>query len=228
MNPPSFQITPAFASPIVNTMLPNPAALNRDLRALFLSREAQGERYRKQVKTPTIQVNIFESEFNLFAWPDAPIQHLRGFCLGKLAEVITQLNGYRPEDVATLKLLVDCWFHITRHGGYISGHTHPLASWSGVYCVTPGEQPPEHPDSGVLRFLDARPYANMYQDPGNAKLQMPYGPGSINYKLLPGQLILFPSYLVHEVTPFFGRDERITVAFNISLADPALSPHEHA
>ncbi len=223
MSLPSHTITPAFASPIVTSLLPNAAALNRDLKALFLAREAQGERYRKQVKTKTVQVNIFESEFDLFSWPDAPVQHLRGFCLAKLGEVITQLNGYQPQDVAGFKLLVDCWFHITRHGGYISAHTHPLASWSGVYCVTPGEQPAEHPDSGVLRFLDARPYANMYQDPGNANLALPYGPGSINYKLQPGQLILFPSYLVHEVTPFFGRDERITVAFNIGLTNPALA-----
>ncbi len=222
MNPPSFQITPAFASPIITTALPNAAQLNHDLRALFLAREAQGERYRKKVKTRTVQINIFESEFDLFAWPEAAVQHLRAFCLSKLGEAITQLNDYRPDEVAKLKLLVDCWFHITRHGGYISAHTHPMASWSGVYCVTGGERPPEHPDSGVLRFLDARPGANLYQDPGNVNLRQPYNSGSINYQLEPGQLILFPSYLVHEVTPFFGRDERITVAFNISLVNPAL------
>lgn len=223
MNLPPHQITPAFASPIITSMLPNAAALNRDLRSLFLAREAEGERYRKQVKTRTVQINIFESEFDLFAWPDAPVQHLRGFCLAKLGAVIAQLNGYRQDEVAKLRLMVDCWFHITRHGGYISAHTHPLASWSGVYCVTSGERPANQPDSGVLRFLDARPYANMYQDPGNANLALPYGSGSINYQLEPGQLILFPSYLVHEVTPFFGRDERITVAFNVSLSHPPMS-----
>ncbi len=212
-------ITPAFATPLAVTVLPNAAALNRDLKALFLAREAEGERWRKPVATRTVQINIFESEFNLFTWADAPVQHLRAFCLGKLGELITQLNGYRPDEVAKLKLRVDCWFHITRHGGYISNHTHPMASWSGVYCVAPGERPAAHPDSGVLRFPDARPYANMYQDHGNAKLRQPYGAGSLNYKLEPGQLVLFPSYLAHEVTPFFGRDERITVAFNASLHD---------
>ena len=30
----------------------------------------------------------------------------------------------------------------------------------------------------------------------------------------PGQLVVFPSYLFHEVTPYYGSDTRITVASN--------------
>ena len=29
-----------------------------------------------------------------------------------------------------------------------------------------------------------------------------------------GQIVVFPSYLFHEVTPFYGKDTRITVATN--------------
>jgi len=32
--------------------------------------------------------------------------------------------------------------------------------------------------------------------------------------LEPGQLVLFPSWVPHEVMPFYGNDERITIAFN--------------
>lgn len=223
MSAAELQILGAFASPIVTTHLRDADGLNARLKELFLAREAQGERYRKRDRTPTTQVNIFESEFDLFTWPDAPVQELRRFCLGVLGQVVHQLNDFSPaqrQAMDSVRLMVDCWFHVTRFGGYIANHTHPMASWSGVYCVSPGETPPEHPRSGILRFLDARPYANMYVDPGNVRLKAPFSAGGIEYALRAGQLVLFPSYLAHEVAPFFGRDERITVAFNCSFGMP--------
>lgn len=218
----NFSIVTAFAAPIVAGFLPNSENLNVSLGRLFLEKEAQG--LRKKNKTPTVQVNIFESEFDLFSWPDEPVQQLREFCMGALSQAVCRLNNYAAEDVRNLRIHTDCWFHITRYGGYISNHNHPMASWSGVYCVAAGERPAEHPDSGVLRFPDGRPYANMYLDPGNARLAEPFSSGSVNYKLDAGQLILFPGYLAHEVTPFYGRDERITVAFNCQFLRPGEAP----
>lgn len=219
---PPINIKSAFASPIVESYFPNSESLNRDLRELFLAREKEGDRYRKKRKTPTLQIGIFESEFDVFSWPERCIHTLREFCMQTLTYVVAQMNHYSQSEVAALRIYPDCWFHITRYGGYIAGHNHPMASWSGVYCVHPGEYPPDQPDSGVLRFPDARPASNMYLDPGNARICDPYEFASINYKLRAGQLILFPGYLMHEVAPFFGRDERITVAFNCSfkLAGP--------
>jgi len=83
-----------------------------------------------------------------------------------------------------------------------------------VYCVTPGATDAAHPDSGVLRLFDKRAEANMYLDAGNAHLTAPYSFGNMGWNLRAGQVIIFPSYLFHEVAPFWGDDERITVAFN--------------
>ena len=219
----NIQIQPAFAVPLVTTVLPQPEALNAQLRALFLARESEGERYRKQDKTPTHQVNIFESEFNLFAWPDPPVQQLRGFCLAALSQAVMQLNEFSPQQqqaLSSLKLMVDCWFHVTRFGGYIANHMHPMASWSGVYCVDPGDTPPERPDSGSLVFTDPNPAFGAYRDPGNVRLRAPYSAGNLVYKQKAGDLLLFPSHLPHETAPFFGRGERITVAFNCAFVRP--------
>ncbi|MDB5984953.1 MAG: hypothetical protein JWR16_6 [Nevskia sp.] len=223
MSGPDLQVTPAFASPIISTDMPNADELNRRLRELFLARESEGDRYRKKQQTPTLQVNIFESEFDLFQWPDEPVRRLHEFCSQMLSYVVLQLNEYTPAEVGNLKVFWDCWFHITRSGGYVSAHTHPMASWSGVYCVSPGDTTSTR-DNGVLRFLDARPQGNMYLDVGNARMRRPYGSGSVNYKLKSGQLLLFPSYLVHETSPYVGKDERITVAFNCSFHDLAATP----
>lgn len=214
MQMPRYNIHTCFSVPIVEFQHPDCEALNAELKALFLAREKEGGRYRNPVPTPTIQVEIFESEFDLFKWPEPCVQRLKQFCFNNLLMTVARLNGYSEEKLRDIVLYDDTWFHITRYGGYIAGHNHPNASWSGVYCVTPGESVPDRPDSGVLRFSDPRAGMVMYMDAGNANLQRPFGSGSMNFRLRPGQLILFPSWLMHEVGPFFGRDERITVAFN--------------
>jgi hypothetical protein len=56
--------------------------------------------------------------------------------------------------------------------------------------------------------------ANMYVDVANAKIRPPYALTGRSFRLRPGQLVLFPSWVNHEVLPFFGTGARITVAFN--------------
>jgi uncharacterized protein (TIGR02466 family) len=206
-------VTPAFAAPIIEARHPDPEPLNRALRALFLARE--GPDIEPSTPTPTLKHEVFESEFGLFAWPEDSIQALKRFVLGSVIRVVQDLNAYSDEQVKRLTISNHSWFHITRAGGYASVHNHPMAAWSSVYCVSPGDdEGADNPDNGVLRFLDTRPAASMYLDPGNMHLRRPYGHGSINYRLQAGQLIVFPSHLMHEVAPYHGRSERITVASN--------------
>ncbi|RFF27607.1 MULTISPECIES: putative 2OG-Fe(II) oxygenase [unclassified Wenzhouxiangella] len=211
--PPQLNVTPAFAAPMVETRHPDPDSLNRALKALFLERE--GAQIEPKPKTPTLKHNVFESEFSLFSWPDDCVQTLKQFVVGSVIRVVQNLNGYSDEQMQQLRVSNHTWFHITREAGYASVHNHPMASWSSIYCVSPGDdEGARNPDNGVLRFLDARPASSMYLDPGNMRMRRPYGHGSINYRLEAGQLIVFPSHLMHEVAPYHGRSERITVASN--------------
>ena len=56
--------------------------------------------------------------------------------------------------------------------------------------------------------------AQAYLDVANASLRWPYSQSNLAMDLRPGQLMLFPSWLGHYVTPFHGSRPRITVAFN--------------
>ncbi|WP_396615681.1 TIGR02466 family protein [Lysobacter soli] len=210
----SFEISPVFSVPFAQDTLPDAAALNAQLRALILSREAEGARYANPNPSLQQQPGVFESDFNLFAWPDACIQQLRQFCWSVLGRTIADLNGYSAEEMKRLQIFSHTWFHVTRNGGFTINHTHPMASWSGVYCVDPGTTPADRPDSGVLRFHNPHHYSNYFLDAGNARLRAPYHHGTWNVRFQAGQLVLFPSWLQHEVMPFFGDDERITIAFN--------------
>jgi len=119
------------------------------------------------------------------------------------------LRNSRAE-LSRLRFHNHTWFHITRYAGSFVAHNHPMASWSAVYCVRAGEVVKKHPQSGLLRFFDPRQGANAYLDPANDKLHAPFALRSLEIRLAAGDLVVFPSYLFHEVTPFYGADTRIT------------------
>lgn len=207
------EINPVFAVPLAQDHQPD-RGLDDDLKALLLQRESEGLRYANPNPSLKQQPGVFESEFTLFSWPEECVQRLRQFCWTALGRTIQELNGYSAGEMQRLQIFSHTWFHVTRRGGFTILHTHPMASWSGVYCVEPGESPEDRPDSGVLRFHNPHHYSNYFLDAGNLRLQPPYHHGSWNIRFRAGQLVLFPSWLQHEVLPFEGGNERITVAFN--------------
>jgi uncharacterized protein (TIGR02466 family) len=209
------QINPIFAVPFVFDQLPEPDRLNRDLRELFLIREKEGARYANPNPYTVRNRELFESHFDLFDWPEACVRELREFCLSTLVRVVGELNGYDVAMLKRLRVATDAWFHVTRRNGFFAVHNHPMASWSGVYCVNPGQSDADQPDSGMLSFIN--PYTSMYTDAGTARIKLPYHSANYAFRLVPGQMILFPSWVQHQVMPFFGDDERITVAFNCAF-----------
>ena len=207
-------ISPIFSVPLAQDLLKDHLALNTRLRPLILAREAEGERYSNPNPALRQQAGVFESNFDFFSEPDPCIQQLRSHVWAALGRVIRDMNGYEAETLRRLQIFSDSWFHVTRHGGFTILHSHAMASWSGVYCVDPGETVEDRPESGVLRFHNPHFYSNMFMDEGNRRFRPPYHHGTWSLKLQAGHLILFPSWLLHEVMPFYGKDERITVAFN--------------
>lgn len=209
---PDLKIAAAFAVPMVETRLEPCEALNRELEALFLARET--DEYRNPTPSHIAQRELFESRFNLFRWPEKCVQELRRFMLDTVARSVMALTTLTAADLARLSFQNHTWFHITRYAGSFVAHNHPMASWSAVYCVRAGAAVSAHPESGVLRFFDPRAGANAYADAANESLKAPYRVRMAEFRLEEGQILVFPSYLFHEVTPFYGPDTRITVATN--------------
>ncbi|MBK9653930.1 MAG: hypothetical protein IPO66_00115 [Rhodanobacteraceae bacterium] len=189
MSAAKFQIAPGFAVPFVLCEHPSPAALNERLRRLFLERETAGERYANP--QPLVQRNaaLWESNFQLFDWPDAPVTELRDYCWGQLYRAIRELNGYDLEQLRKLHVSAESWFHITRKGGYFALHNHPMASWSGLAV----------PRTTAQRTAAAPP---------------PPACGAASSPRTRAPMVMFPSWVLHEVRPYLGAGERITVAFN--------------
>lgn len=206
------EITPAFAAPIGQTVLKPCERLNRELEQLFLARETQ--EFRNPTPSHTPQAEMFESRVDLFTWPEPCIQELRQFVLESVFRVAMAASTTAPPEFARLHLNNHTWFHITRRTGYFVAHNHALASWSAVYCVRDGIESDGAARGGLLRLFDTRTGADAYLDPANQRLRQPFVVGNLDLQLQPGQLVVFPSYLFHEVTPYYGSDTRITVASN--------------
>ena len=215
MNPP-LKLQPCFSVPIGEARLAPCERLNHELEALFLERE--NDEHRNPTPSHIPQAETFESRFNLFRWPEACVQELRRFMLDTVAAAVLETTTLKAGDLARLTLHNHTWFHISRYAGSFIAHNHPMASWSAVYCVRAGEEAPGHPGSGLLRLLDPRQGADGYLDPAIVTQHRLFALRPIEVRLTEGQLVVFPSYLYHEVAPFYGRDTRITVATNCWFA----------
>jgi len=208
------EIASWFATPILSARIPDWERLNAELGPLFLDKERAGDTYRHEMRIPTQVGPVFESRFDLFEWPDPPVQALAREVHNVLFHLVARLNGYDDEEMARLAFYYDSWFHVTRAGGYQSIHYHPRASWSGIYAVQPGETVDERPESGQVKFYDPRGAVFMHVDAGNERLDPRYTATPVYLRHQAGQLVIFPSWLMHEVLPYVGGSERIVVAFN--------------
>lgn len=211
---PQVQVAPLFAVPMALAKHPSPEALNQALRELFIAREGEGARHRNPHPSMQTTGGVFESEFQLFNTDQPHIAELRDFCWRVLTRVVMELNGYTPEFMSQLRIHASAWFHVTRPGGYFGLHNHAMASWSGVYCVDGGDGGQSLPDSGLLTFNNPASTTAMFLDLGVTSLKPPFDNNGRSFKLQPGDLVIFPSWLQHQVTPHRGPGERITVAFN--------------
>jgi len=103
--------------------------------------------------------------------------------------------------------MTDFWVNIMPEHVTHSLHLHPLSFISGTYyVVTPNGCP-------GLKFEDPRLSKFMAAPPKTAKAR-PVNRAHITYAATAGQVILFESWLRHEVAPNRSTEERISVSFN--------------
>lgn len=207
-------VFPAFAVPMAEIHHPEPSALNAALLQLVFALEAQGAGYRNPDPVVHQPEGLFESEFAFFAREEPCVRELRTFVWASLGEFLRSINPNLADGTQGLRISSQTWFHITRSGGYFGYHNHPMASWSGVYCVADGGPDPAYGNNGCLVFPHPQPAANTFLDSANSTLRWPFSHGNYVLPLKPGQMVLFPSWLGHYVTPFHGEAQRVTVAFN--------------
>lgn len=191
----------AFSTPVLSTlwedMTPWNAALAAHIEALA----------RLDNGVTRSNVGGWHSALDFFAAEEPAVRALHQRISDQIQQLRLATAG--AEGPGDAPPLLDGWANRIERGGYHSIHCHPNAQWSGVYYVT-GNEPASgaHPFSGKLELLDPRQGAAVMQD-NRTNL---YGRFLIDPQ--PGQVVVFPGWLQHQVHPYFGESARITVAFN--------------
>ena len=145
------------------------------------------------------------------------------FVVASLRDTVKAANaGVWPAQGLDLRIgLEGMWFQMSNAGAFHDVHSHGNCSWSGVYCVQVDDEArrTRHATygsaNGVTRFFGPRfeRLGGARIDMGNAYLQDAH----MDFAPVPGQLLIFPSWLAHQALPYGGEQDRVIVSFNASV-----------
>ena len=208
-----------WPTPIGVHRYPNAATFNSRLAQSLQELRGSQERKRGQPRGA-----FFASDDDLLQrvklgeWPD-----FVRFVISSVLQTVREVNhaAWAGQTFDLGVGIEGMWFQCSRDGAFHDIHTHGNCSWSAVYIVQIDERPARvaHPvygeANGVTR-LYGPPFtalAGAFVDVANAYLQPPHQ----DIEPVPGQLVLFPSWLAHKAMPYVGEQDRIIISFNASV-----------
>ncbi len=194
------QVENIFPTPIFWYVLKNVDALNAQLRDLILEHE------RTMPSMAKSNQGGWQSPSDFFGWGGPAVATLERY-VSRAVDIATARLPVPPNFRIEFQLYG--WAAVNRKGHYNTTHVHPMATWSGVYYVDPGDEAPDAPGA-VLEFSHPIAASVMTFFPGvlpSARIVRPEA----------GMIILFPSYLQHSVRMYHGERPRICVSFNAHM-----------
>ena len=202
------QIDSLFVTKIYRAVLKGRGsrALNDELKAAALaiaSDDEAGQRWseEKGYKGYTSYASLNDLTWRSPEFADLKV-HLDEHVAAFTKELDFDLGGTGLE-------LDSLWINILEPGGVHSAHIHPHSVISGTYYV-------EIPDgAGAIRFEDPRLAMMMAAPPRKARSRLE-NRTFVEMAPKPGMLLLWESYLRHEVPRNDGNQERISISFNYS------------
>jgi uncharacterized protein (TIGR02466 family) len=112
-------------------------------------------------------------------------------------------------DLSRKPKLDSLWANLLKSGGHHSGHIHPHSMISGtLYVEVPA-------GSGAIRFEDPRMPLMMSAPPRAPEAPEELKP-FVTVEPRSGLLMMWESWLRHEVLPGTGRGERLSISFNFA------------
>jgi uncharacterized protein (TIGR02466 family) len=203
------EIRSYFATPVVIATLPDAAALNAELRRVILEREGADQGVNHS------NLGGWQSSWDFETWGGPAAGRL----LDAARELATRMTSDRAGKPARIAWKTNAWANVNRRSHGNEFHTHPGAYWSGTYYVDDGGIGDDHALGGEFEMQDPRGVAPAMYAP-LLGFAVPGGQSAGASELIyprSGQLVLFPSWLLHAVRPYHGDRERISVAFNFGL-----------
>ena len=208
-----------WATPIVKIELADAAALNAGLARIIREKEIEILRKGKPARVAGVESGLTAhwQDYNVLNWDYPECRLLRDVVSDGFDEFIAAAGrvGEPGMDIVG----ISCWANILRPGQVLQVHHHDPAFASAHYAVTTGQEGGQNPlgteDSGHTVYF--RP--GFHDRSHGGKQNGPVSPWDDGWRISaaprPGNLILFPSFVRHEVRPNLGLGERISIAMDI-------------
>jgi len=195
------KINEIWGIPFYSKIIDNKNQINNDLKNIILKKEIK---YYDTIK-PNEIVGIKDGlssrwyAYNLLAWENNSCSYLYSFIKKCYLDYIKILGHEKKET------LIQCWANVLRKNEKVKIHSH-----EGAYSYI----------SGVY-WVDAQDTSTYYRCPLDSRIN-----GVEDFftdhreKNTQGKLVMFPSFIEHFTTEYKGDDERISIAFDITISPP--------
>ena len=197
-----------FGTPVLAEMWQDAPRWNAELKQKILARSATERGVSKS------NFHGWQSEVGMDRWSGEAGQALRTF-----AEQRADEHSFLDEGVdSRIAWSAEMWANVSKGGASNQTHAHPGSFWSMVYYVDDGYGGvPDKSQGGELSFLDPRfPMVRMAAPDLRFKREDGYVENQeVWLQPRSGLVVMFPSWLMHSVRPYFGKGTRISIAINI-------------
>ena len=209
------ETVPLFATPLVVFDVPDAAALNVELRRVI------DERVKSHPSTHKSNIGGWQSSWDMDRWGGPPAIKLLAYGRNIANRLTTDQNGVvgkgpYPGHFA-VTWVANMWANVNRSGHGNEYHSHPGSYWSGVYYVDDGGIAADPSLGGELELLDPRGSMPLMNAP-HLRMAGHLSAGATERRRpQAGRLVMFPSWVFHQVRPYHGGAERISIAFNLAV-----------
>ena len=216
-----------WPTPTLTVYLNNAEQFNRRLANVVLDEERKilGKTTPTEVAGISDGLSAYWLNFNVLNWQYPEIAEFRRIVLAGIREWVRLIGD--PSDPGLQIAGISCWANVLRFGERLVLHHHDPAFLSAHYTVQTGfeDEPSTAIDSGYTVYY--RPGFVERSHGGDAS--MAPSPWDDDWRIekppTPGRLLFFPSFVRHEVRPYLGKAQRISIAMDVFFKRQKLPIH---
>ena len=166
------------------------------------------------VKGEAAPSNLYRSQYDLHTHKNPSYLKLLTFFSKCFIEMSNRSNyQYIEQDKVKPNFNVNIqssWFIIYEKGGFVLPHHHGNCSWCCVYYLQCDKNITA--DNGSTYIM--RPYLSQTSKDFGGKV---HGEGAKYFKPEEGKMLVWPNFLYHGSTPYYGNNKRIIVSANSQI-----------
>ena len=150
----------------------------------------------------------WQSQHDLFDRTEPAHVELAGHAERALLDAMHKMSSGSGSEI---RIACNGWINVNPPGGYIGPHTHPHALLSGSYYVdVPGA---DDAAGGSIEFVSPHAATHM-----GGMIKSPMLLDKRRVRPQPGSILIFLSTQMHWVLPNRTDKDRVSIAFNLSIA----------